>query len=55
MQNTPKMPTNRVPVSVGVPFNLLPSIDETANKEGISRSEFFLQAAIEKMEKINEK
>lgn len=50
-----KLPTNRVPVSIGVPFNFLPLIDEFANKEGLSRSEFVLQAVKEKVESLQEK
>lgn len=40
----------RIPVCVGIPFNLLSIVDENANCDGISRSEFVVQALKEKVE-----
>lgn len=46
-----KVLKNKVPVSVGIPFYLLTKVDEMAEKEDISRSDFVVQAIIEKIEK----
>lgn len=46
-----KLPKNRVPVSVGIPFDLLQEVDELANKENTSRSDFVVQALLEKVER----
>jgi metal-responsive CopG/Arc/MetJ family transcriptional regulator len=45
-----KIPKNRVPVSVGIPFDLLTLIDENANKQGCSRSDYVVQALKDKVE-----
>ena len=50
-----KLPKNRVPVCVGIPFNLLMEIDGYVEQEGLtSRSDFVYQAVQEKMERIKQ-
>lgn len=44
-----KLPKNRVPVSIGVPFDLLFKIDEIASNEQISRSELIVKILQEKL------
>lgn len=50
-----RLPKNRVPVSVSIPFDELAEIDETANTLNLTRSDFILQAVREEMKKIKEK
>jgi metal-responsive CopG/Arc/MetJ family transcriptional regulator len=45
-----KIPKNRVPVSIAIPFDLLVLIDENANKQGCSRSDYVVQALKDKVE-----
>jgi metal-responsive CopG/Arc/MetJ family transcriptional regulator len=48
-----RLPKNRVPVCVGIPFNLLMEIDGYVEQEGLpSRSDFVYEAVQEKMERI---
>lgn len=49
-----RLPKNRVPVSVSIPFNELAVIDENAYSLGLTRSDFILQAVKEKMSKLQE-
>lgn len=49
-----KLPKNRVPVCVGIPFNLLAEVDEYVAEERISRSDFICLATQEKMERIKQ-
>lgn len=49
-----RLPKNRVPVSVSIPFDELTEIDETAYSLGLTRSDFILQAVKEKMSKLQE-
>ena len=49
-----RLPQNRVPVSVSIPFDELAEIDETAYSLGLTRSDFILQAVKEKMSKLQE-
>lgn len=47
-----RLPKNRVPVSVSIPFDELARIDEIAFSMNQTRSDFILQATKEKMEKL---
>ena len=49
-----KLPKNKVPVSVGIPFNLLLKIDEVADQDRISRSELIVQILKEKFKNAEE-
>jgi hypothetical protein len=41
---------NKIPVSVGIPFDLLSLIDEKAKENDLSRSDYVVQALREKVE-----
>jgi len=43
------LPKNKVPVTVGIPFDLLRQVDEKAYDENLSRSEYVVQALKEKI------
>ncbi len=38
-----KLPKNRVPVSIGIPFDLLQIVDKTAAEKNLSRSDYVVQ------------
>ena len=42
--------TNKIPVSVGIPFDLLISIEQLAKEQQLSRSEFIVNILKEKIE-----
>lgn len=48
-----KKPENRIPVSVGIPFNLLMIIDEEAEQKNLSRSEYIVQILKDRHNKQN--
>lgn len=52
---TPKTIKNRVPVSVGIPFDLLAKVDEKANENNASRSDYVVQALREKIQRDENK
>lgn len=52
---TPKTIKNRVPVSVGIPFDLLTKTDEKANENNVSRSDYVVQALREKIQRDENK
>jgi len=44
-----RLPKNKVPVTVGIPFDLLRQIDEKASEENLSRSEYVVRALKERV------
>jgi len=50
-----KLPKNKVPVTVGIPFDLLRQIDDKAFEENLSRSEYVVQALKEKISNEEQK
>ena len=49
-----RLPKNRVPVSVSIPFDELAEIDDTAYTMGLTRSDFILQATRAELKKVKE-
>ena len=54
MQQTQRLPKNRIPVSISIPFDELAEIDKTAYSLDLTRSDFILQAVHEAMKKLQE-